>query len=108
MSGQQALRGLSAQRELWGDAQWRRWVLAFACLPPFLLAAAELYLFDDLLGFPLDDPWIHLQFARNLRLGEGLSYDAGRLVRRRVRQRGRLIALTAERCAARAADRPAP
>ncbi len=28
MSGQQALRGLSAQRELWADAHWRRWVLA--------------------------------------------------------------------------------
>jgi MFS family permease len=26
--GQQALRGLSAQRELWADAHWRRWVLA--------------------------------------------------------------------------------
>lgn len=55
-------------------------MLAFACLPPLLLASAELYLFGDLLGFPLDDPWIHLQFARNLQLGEGLSYDAGRLV----------------------------
>lgn len=30
------------------------------------------------LGFPLDDPWIHLQFARNMAAGEGLSYDGER------------------------------
>lgn len=29
------------------------------------------------LGFPLDDSWIHLQFARNLHLGDGLSYNPG-------------------------------
>lgn len=32
------------------------------------------------LGFPLDDTWIHLQFARNLAAGEGLSYNPGDLV----------------------------
>ncbi len=32
------------------------------------------------LGFPLDDSWIHLQFARNLALGLGLSYNPGELV----------------------------
>jgi len=31
-------------------------------------------------GFPLDDSWIHLQFARNLALGSGLSYNPGELV----------------------------
>lgn len=60
--------------------RWRRALIVLACLPPLALAATELYLFDDLLGFPLDDPWIHLQFARNLHLGEGLAYDAGRRV----------------------------
>jgi hypothetical protein len=28
-------------------------------------------------GFPLDDPYIHLQFARNLATGHGLSFNAG-------------------------------
>lgn len=32
------------------------------------------------LGFPLDDSWIHLQFARNLTHGFGLSYNPGDLV----------------------------
>jgi len=32
------------------------------------------------LGFPLDDSFIHLQFARNLAAGRGLSYNPGELV----------------------------
>lgn len=45
---------------------------------PYL--AAEVYLLDGGWGFPLDDSWIHLQFARNLAAGEGLSYNASELV----------------------------
>ncbi|MDY7225963.1 MFS transporter [Hyalangium rubrum] len=49
MSGQEgAARGLSAQRELWADASWRRWVLAVTCarlcatmMPFALLLAGE-------------------------------------------------------------------
>lgn len=55
-------------------------MLALAALPPLALLAAERYLFGDLAGFPLDDSWIHLQFARGLADGAGLSYDGGRLV----------------------------
>lgn len=45
-----------------------------ACL---VYLAAELWLLSGGLGFPLDDSWIHLQFAKNLAAGHGLSYNAG-------------------------------
>jgi hypothetical protein len=67
-------------REAAVDRRWRRGLIAAAALPALALAVAERYLFGDLAGFPLDDPWIHLQFARNLADGHGLSYDGGRLV----------------------------
>jgi hypothetical protein len=50
------------------------------------LVACLRYLFAEIsrlkggLGFPLDDSWIHLQFARNLAHGAGLSYNPGQLV----------------------------
>jgi len=31
-------------------------------------------------GLPLDDSWIHLQFARSLALGSGLAFEPGQLV----------------------------
>ena len=59
-------------------------------LRPLLLLAGLVaclrYLFAEIarlhggLGFPLDDSWIHLQFARNLAAGAGLSYNPGALV----------------------------
>jgi hypothetical protein len=41
--------------------------------------ATELFLLGRL-GFPLDDSWIHLQFAKHLAAGHGLSYGAGERV----------------------------
>ena len=48
-----------------------------ACLGYF---AVEVWLLSGDIGFPLDDSWIHLQFARNLVAGEGLAYNPGQLV----------------------------
>ncbi len=50
---------------------------AVACLRYLLAEIARL---RGSLGFPLDDSWIHLQFARNLARGLGLSYNPGHLV----------------------------
>jgi hypothetical protein len=49
------------------------------------LLACLLYFFAEVyarhhLGFPLDDSFIHLQFARNLATGHGLSYNPGQFV----------------------------
>lgn len=43
-----------------------------ACL---LYLAGELYVLSGGLALPLDDSWIHLQFARHLAAGDGLAYD---------------------------------
>ncbi|HEY4593007.1 MAG TPA: hypothetical protein VIJ61_11410, partial [Thermoanaerobaculia bacterium] len=48
-----------------------------ACLRYFLAEVARL---KGGLGFPLDDSWIHLQFARNLAHGAGLVYNPGEFV----------------------------
>ncbi len=55
------------------------WLLAAALAVCAGYLAAELFLLGRL-GFPLDDSWIHLQFARNLAAGEGLAYNPGELV----------------------------
>lgn len=52
-------------------------VLAIGLVVVLGYFGAEIYFFDGKLGFPLDDSWIHLQFARNLQLGEGLTYNPG-------------------------------
>ena len=36
---------------------------------------SEVAFLDGEMGFPLDDPWIHLQFARHLIQGDGLAYN---------------------------------
>ncbi|MBI5836181.1 MAG: hypothetical protein HZB25_02940 [Candidatus Eisenbacteria bacterium] len=60
---------------------WARWALravllvvpaalAVACLRPMLSAQGRL-------GFPMDDPYIHFQYARNLAHGAGFSFNPG-------------------------------
>jgi hypothetical protein len=44
-------------------------------LPSLLLLALEGWVFGNLSGFPLDDSFIHLVYARGLARGEGLAYD---------------------------------
>ncbi|MES1211280.1 MAG: hypothetical protein ABUL63_02990, partial [Acidobacteriota bacterium] len=56
-----------------------RWLLPAALVACLVYLAAELFVVGRL-GFPLDDSWIHLQFARNLADGFGLSYNPGHLV----------------------------
>ena len=57
-----------------------RWLIALPCLTAFGYLFAERYMLDGGFGFPLDDSWIHLQFAKNLAAGDGLSYNTGELV----------------------------
>lgn len=50
-------------------------VLLLLLLGVFL--QTELRLTGGRLGVPLDDAWIHYQFARNLAQGDGFSYNPG-------------------------------
>jgi hypothetical protein len=62
--------------------RWQKWGLALVLLLAGLLMAAylaqALRLTGGVLGAPLDDAWIHFQFARNLSQGDGFSYVPGR------------------------------
>jgi hypothetical protein len=61
--------------------RWRSsWPLLAGLAACLLYFATEAWLLSGDLGFPLDDSWIHLQFARNLAAGRGLSYNPGELV----------------------------
>ena len=51
-------------------------VIAAALFPLALFAARERQI-AGASGFPLDDAWIHLQFARNLAEGAGFSFNPG-------------------------------
>lgn len=55
-------------------------LLLLALLPVALYLSTELRALAGGLGLPLDDSYIHLQFARNLARGAGLSYNPGELV----------------------------
>ncbi|HVR08266.1 MAG TPA: hypothetical protein VMW75_09480 [Thermoanaerobaculia bacterium] len=57
-----------------------RWLLLGAAAACLGYLGIELWQLGGGLGWPLDDSWIHLQFARNLAAGHGLSYNAGELV----------------------------
>ena len=59
----------------------RRWrddllVVAAALIPLALFIVRERQI-AGAAGFPLDDSWIHLHFARNLAAGAGFSYNPG-------------------------------
>jgi hypothetical protein len=47
-----------------------------ACLPLVLFVLTE-HRLAGAAGFPLDDSWIHLHFARNIAEGAGFSYNPG-------------------------------
>jgi hypothetical protein len=51
-------------------------VAVAGCLPLVLFALTERRLAGGA-GFPLDDSWIHLHFARNIAEGAGFSYNPG-------------------------------
>ena len=51
-------------------------VVAAALLPLILFVARERQI-AGAAGFPLDDSWIHLHFARNVAEGAGFSYNPG-------------------------------
>jgi len=55
----------------------RRLLAVAAIASVAALLAAEAWVFGDLGGFPLDDSWIHLVFARSLAAGEGLAFRPG-------------------------------
>jgi hypothetical protein len=60
---------------------WSRWVIvALGLFLGSLYLGMEAFVLGGELGFPLDDSWIHLQFARNLAAGQGLSFNPGELV----------------------------
>ena len=58
--------------------RWRAdaFVVAAALLPLALFIVRERQI-AGAAGFPLDDAWIHLHFARNLAAGAGFSYNPG-------------------------------
>jgi hypothetical protein len=52
-------------------------LVALAALAPLALFLIQEHRIAGAAGFPLDDSWIHLHFARNLAEGHGFSYNPG-------------------------------
>jgi hypothetical protein len=78
-SGESAERQLAALHS--EDSGWLKAVpVALGAVLCVLYLGAEVSFLGGQLGLPLDDSWIHLQFARNLAEGEGLSYNPGEMV----------------------------
>ncbi|HUX77520.1 MAG TPA: hypothetical protein VMY40_12890 [Anaerolineae bacterium] len=59
------------------DVPWLASLLLAGCLTLGLFALIACRLTDGQGGVPLDDAWIHFQFARNLARGDGLSFNPG-------------------------------
>ena len=72
-AGRRGAGAPAAEARLWIDDAL---VVAAALLPLVLFAARE-RLIAGAAGLPLDDSWIHLQFARNLAEGAGFSFNPG-------------------------------
>lgn len=62
------------------DRRWRYLLVFLAAALVASLFLAEVWVFGDVEGFPLDDSWIHLVFARSLAAGEGLTFQADQRV----------------------------
>ena len=69
--------GANADRS--GRGEWVRLgsLLLVGCLVLGVFAANAHSFTDGQGGVPLDDAWIHFQFARNLARGDGLSFNPG-------------------------------
>jgi arabinofuranosyltransferase len=60
-----------------GDWPWLASLLLIGCLALAAFALNAYNVTDQQGGVPLDDAWIHFQFARNLAHGDGLSFNPG-------------------------------
>jgi uncharacterized membrane protein YhaH (DUF805 family) len=64
-----------------GDWPWLAGLLLVGCLALTVFALNAYYVTKQqngiIGGVPLDDAWIHFQFARNLARGDGLSFNPG-------------------------------
>jgi arabinofuranosyltransferase len=67
-------------RPLWGLGSAPDVVVVLAAALPLVLFLVTERRVAGVSGFPLDDSWIHLHFARNLAEGAGFSYNPGRPV----------------------------
>jgi len=60
-----------------GDWPWLASLLLVGCLALTAFALNAYHFTGGQGGVPLDDAWIHFQFARNLARGDGLSFNPG-------------------------------